>query len=70
MCVLCACVYALCGCENVCACWTCDADARAQDYFDEKPIGCCYNKQQQAVWDKWNLLKKRVAKLEGQVHYL
>lgn len=41
-----------------------------EDYFDEKPIGCCYNKQQQAVWDKWNLLKQRVAKLEGQVQYL
>jgi hypothetical protein len=22
------------------------------------------------VWDKWNLLKQRVAKLEGQVQYL
>lgn len=69
--MLCARVCAFCGCENVSAsCWTRDAGARAQDYFDEKPIGCCYSKQQQAVWDKWNLLKQRVAKLEGQVQYL
>ena len=41
-----------------------------EDYFDEKQIGCCYSKEQQAVWDKWNALKHRVAKLEGQVQYL
>ena len=41
-----------------------------EDYFDDKPLGCCYSKEQQHVWDKWKALKERVAKLEGEVHYL
>ena len=36
-----------------------------EDYFDEKPIGCCYTKEQQDLWSKWVSLKNRVARLEG-----
>jgi hypothetical protein len=41
-----------------------------EDYFDDKALGCCNSKEQQLVWSKWNELKQRVAKLEGEVHYL
>lgn len=41
-----------------------------EDYFDDKPIGCCYTKEQQAVWERWLALKNRVARLEGTVRYL
>jgi hypothetical protein len=41
-----------------------------EDYFDDKPLGCCYTKEQQALWGKWVALKKRVARLEGAVRYL
>ena len=36
-----------------------------EDYFDDKPIGCCYNQEQQQIWNKWVALKNRVANLEG-----
>lgn len=41
-----------------------------EDYFDDKPLGCCYTKEQQAVWERWLALKNKVARLEGTVRYL
>lgn len=41
-----------------------------EDYFNDKPIGCCYDKQQQATWEKWLALKNKVARLEGTVRFL
>ena len=41
-----------------------------EDYFDDKPLGCCYTKEQQALWERWLALKNRIARLEGTVRYL
>ena len=41
-----------------------------EDYFDDTPIGCCYDKAQQETWEKWVALKNRVSRLEGTVRYL
>jgi len=30
-----------------------------EDYFDDKPLGCCYTKEQQALWERWVALKNR-----------
>ena len=35
-----------------------------------QPLGCCYTKEQQALWERWLALKNRVARLEGTVRYL
>ena len=41
-----------------------------EDIFDDKPIGCCYDKKQQATWEKWQALKNKVSRLEGTVRFL
>uniref|UniRef100_A0A7S4P8Y3 PA14 domain-containing protein n=1 Tax=Guillardia theta TaxID=55529 RepID=A0A7S4P8Y3_GUITH len=41
-----------------------------EDYFDDKPIGCCHTKEEQEVWSKWIALRNRVARLEGTVRHL
>jgi hypothetical protein len=35
-----------------------------------QPLGCCYTKEQQALWERWLALKNRVSRLEGTVRYL